>query len=391
MGNGLKEKHAGSLSGLKFLVVGCGWTGSVVAECIASDLHCDVLVIDKRPHIGGLSFSEIDSETGIDVHRYGSHIFHTSDQEVWSYVNRFGGFNGYRHRVFSSVGGRLYPLPVNLDTINAFYNRDFTTEEAERFIAGEIAASRPEGQTAFEKKGISGIGAGLFNAFFAPYSRKQWGEFYDSLPAGVFSRLPVRFNTDSGYFPDIYQGVPLHGYGEIFRTMLNDQRISVRTGVSWEDIKNEVPPDCTVIYTGAPDDFFQCRLGRLGWRGVKFDSFRLKQKVCQSAAVINYPEPDIPYIRVHEFKHYHPENQRITDLPLTIVSREYSCGADAEPAYPAGDPASLEKYRRYRAEAEKRGRIYFAGRLGGYEYLNMDQAVRRALDLYAVIKRAYSG
>ena len=385
-------KSSSAFSGLPFLVIGCGFSGAVIAERIANDLGEKVVVVDRHPVPGGLSFSEIDAPSGIEIHRYGSHIFHTSDREVWRYVNRFCGFNQYCHRVFAALNGELYSLPVNLLTVNRFFHRNLRPQDVKSFLAGMAGDGGQSGRTSFEKEAIGKIGPELFQAFFEGYSRKQWGEYYELLDEKIFARLNVRYSLNSNYFTDFYQGIPVDGYGELFRNMLRNPKITLMQNVDFDEIRSLLPAECRVICTGTPEMLFHEKFGRLKWRSVRFEFSRHPVPDWQGTSVVNYPDAGVPYTRIHEFKHFHPENPAVMAYPETVICHEYPCPASSadEPMYPVGDAESRRLMRLYQDEADRAGNLFLAGRLGSYRYLNMDQAIRQSLDLYSEIKRRHT-
>jgi UDP-galactopyranose mutase len=370
------------LGGLRYLVVGAGFFGSVAAERIASVLGQRVVVIDRRDHPGGISHSAVDPATGIECHTYGSHIFHTGDREVWDYLTRFCSFNHYRHRVMARHRGRTYPIPVNLDTINPFYGVDLTPEEARAFITAE-AAREGIGQPAnFQEAALAAMGRPLYEAFIGNYTLKQWGTDPRALPADLLRRIPLRFDHLTDYFQDPWQGIPVEGYHALFRKILSHPLIELRLGLDYARIRHLVPADCTVVYTGPVDAFFDFRFGRLGWRGAVFRKDVLPVEDFQGTSVVNHPEPDVPFIRTHEFRHFHPE--RDYTRRATVVFTEYSrCGRDTgDPMYPRNTREDGALLALYRTEAGKLPRVVFGGRLGLYRYLNMDQAVAAALAVF---------
>ena len=370
------------LDGLKYLVVGAGFFGSVVAERIASDLGERVLVIDKRPHIGGNCHSEIEAASGIEYHTYGSHIFHTADREVWSYLQRFCSLNAYRHKVLTEHDGRVFQMPINLATINEFYGTTFTPEQARRFIAQEIARDATGTPANLEEKGVSQIGRALYRAFIRGYTAKQWETDPKELPAGIIDRLPVRFNYKTDYFDDPWQGIPLDGYRACFQRILDHPGIDLKLDTDFFQLRTRVPADCLVIYTGPIDQYFDYRYGALGWRTLRLDTEVVPVADFQGTAVMNYADRSVPYTRIHEFKHYHEE--RDYRQQQTVICREYSKGWQPgdEPYYPVGTSADRQRYQRYRAEAADNENLICAGRLGSYSYLNMDQVIAQALFTY---------
>ncbi|MBJ6727303.1 UDP-galactopyranose mutase [Geomesophilobacter sediminis] len=371
-----------NLEGLKYLVVGAGFYGAVTAERIAADLGERVLVIDKRSHVGGNSYSENDPATGIECHVYGSHIFHTSDPEVWSYLCRFASLNHYRHQVLTLFGDRVFQMPINLATINAFYGVNLTPAEAREFIRQEIEKESISAPKNLEEKAISLVGRPLYEAFVKGYTVKQWETDPRLLPADIITRLPFRFGYKSDYFNDPWQGIPLDGYAPLFRRMLDHPNVELRLGTDFFAVRDRVPADCRVIFTGPIDRFFDYRFGRLGWRTLRFE-----KEVCpvgdfQGTTVMNYADAAVPYTRIHEFRHYHEERDYPEDR--TVIYREYSrtAAGEEEPYYPIGTAADREMLELYQDAAQKLPNVSFGGRLGNYRYLDMDKAIQAALQTY---------
>jgi len=371
-----------NLEGLKYLVVGAGFFGSVIAELIAADKGERVVVIDKRHHLGGNSYSEIDKETGIEYHKYGSHIFHTSDQEVWRYINRFCTFNNYRHKVLTTFNNKTYQMPINLETINAFYGVNLKPAEAENFIKSEIEKEQLVNSINLETKAISLIGRPLYEAFIRGYTFKHWGTDPRNLPADIITRLPVRFSYKSDYFDDPWQGIPQRGYGELFKNLLAHQNIDLYLKTDFFDILNLIPAECCVIYTGRIDQFFDFKYGILNWRTLKFEREIYPIPDFQGTAVMNYAEDSVPYTRTHEFKHLHEERENPDKN--TLVFREYAkeLAAGDDPYYPVNTLKDKEMLSKYRQEALKLNNVIFGGRLAEYKYLNMDQTIASALNIY---------
>lgn len=371
-----------NLENLKYLVVGAGFFGSVIAERIAVDKGERVVILDKRDHIGGTSFSGVDEETGIEYHKYGSHIFHTSIQEVWRYIHGFCSFNSYRHKVLTSYDKKIYPIPINLETINSFYKVNLTPAEAEEFIKREVKKENIVNPTNLEDKAISLIGRPLYEAFIKGYTIKHWGTDPRNLPANIITRLPVRFNYKSDYFDDPWQGIPSEGYGELFKKILAHRNIDLYLNTDFFDIRNLISADCCVIYTGRLDQFFDFKYGLLNWRTLRFDREIYQVPDFQGTSVMNYAEVSVPYTRTHEFKHLHEE--RKYPAKNTLVFREYAkdLAAGDDPYYPLNTLKDKEMLSKYRQEALKLNNVIFGGRLAEYKYLNMDQTVASALKIY---------
>lgn len=366
------------------LIVGAGMFGSVMAERIASKLKRPVTVIDKRPHIGGNCWSEIDPETGIEYHKYGPHIFHTSNREVWDYISQFTEWNNYQHHGWTRSRGKIYSLPINLQTINTFYGKNLSPEDARAFIAAEAAREQITEPHNLEEKAISLIGRPLYEAFIRGYTIKQWEKNPRELAPEIITRLPVRFNYTGRYFNDRWEGIPLDGYGKLFERMLDDPLITVRLNTDWFDMRETVSPETLVIYTGPIDQFFDYRLGKLEWRTVDFDIERYTLSDFQGAAIINCADEDIPYTRTTEYKHFHPEREL---PPKTIVFNEYShfAGENDAPYYPILTQRNASLYQGYRQLIDGMQNVVIGGRLGEYQYFDMDDTVDNSLRLFKQI------
>ena len=370
------------LEGLKYCVVGCGMFGSVIAERIANDLGGRVGIIDIRSHVGGNCYSELDDETGIEVHRYGSHIFHTSNAGVWEYINRFTSFNSYRHQVLTMHQGKVYRMPINLETINSFYDVRLTPQEVAAFLEGEIGKEGITEPSNLEEQAISLVGRPLYEAFIEGYTAKQWQAPMTELPASIIKRLPVRSSYESGYFSDPWQGIPKDGYTRVFERMLASDKIDLMLGVDFFDVRDRLPKDCLLIYSGPIDRYFDYRHGRLGWRTVRFETEVHAINDYQGTAVMNYAERSVPFTRIHEFKHYHPERNYSRDK--TVIFKEYPLPADSDemPYYPIRMTEDMEKYKLYRTDADRLPNTIFGGRLGSYQYFDMHQVIAQALKTY---------
>ncbi len=370
------------LADTRFVVVGSGFFGAVMAERIANVLGEHVVVLERRNHLGGNSYSEHDPETGIEYHRYGSHLFHTSSEDVWAYVNKFTKFTNYRHRVLTRHRNRMFTMPINLMTLNSFFGVDLTPSEAGAFIAERAAAEPYPNPANFEEKAISLIGRDLYEAFIQGYTAKQWETDPKLLPAEVITRLPVRFNYNDFYFNDIYEGLPVDGYHAIFERMFSNPKIETLTNCDFFDVRSQLRPDAIIIYTGAIDRYFDYCHGPLSWRTLDFEIERHAIDDFQGASVINYPDRDIPFTRIHEFKHLHPERTNLKGR--TLVMKEYSrfATAEDEPYYPVNTPMDKSTYDQYAARATQERNVIFGGRLGTYRYLDMHQAIGAALKAF---------
>lgn len=368
------------------LVVGSGIFGLTVAEQMANKgVH--VTIIDRRPHIGGNCYTYADPETGIEIHKYGAHLFHTSNQRVWEYVNRFTEFTSYVHKVYTTVHGEVFPMPVNLGTINQFFHAAYTPDEARALIAEQ--AQEVQGQRAsenFQTKGISLVGRPLFEAFFQGYTAKQWQTDPADLPAAIISRLPVRFNYDNRYFNDKWEGLPVDGYTAWLERMADHPNIELQLGVDFFDAtqplnKNAVLEQLPIVYTGPIDRFFDYTYGELGWRTIDLELETLPVGDFQGTSVMNYGDLEVPYTRIHEFKHFHPERDYYPQ-DCTVIAREYSrfAAKDDEPYYPIDRADDREKITAYKQLAQEQApNVVFGGRLGMYKYFDMHMAIGSAL------------
>jgi len=370
------------------IVVGSGFFGLTIAERVATQLGKRVLVIDRRGHIGGNAYSEAEPQTGIEIHRYGAHLFHTSNTRVWDYVRQFTDFTDYQHRVFAMHGQQAYQFPMGLGLVAQFFGRYYSPDEARALIAGQAAEIDTADAKNLEEKAISLIGRPLYEAFVKGYTAKQWQTDPKELPASTISRLPVRYSFDNRYFNDTYEGLPVDGYTAWLQNMAADDRIEVRLDTDWFDVRDELraaSPGAPVVYTGPLDRYFDYVDGRLGWRTLDFEVEVLDCADFQGTPVMNYNDPDVPYTRIHEFRHFHPERTYPSDK--TVIMREYSRFADAEdePYYPINTDADrrlLAAYRN-RAKAEtSAANVLFGGRLGTYQYLDMHMAIASALNMY---------
>jgi UDP-galactopyranose mutase len=360
-----------------YLIVGAGFAGSVLAERLAADGGKKVLVVDRRPHVGGNAYDEYD-DAGILVHRYGPHIFHTNSREVWDYLGRFTAWRPYEHRVRASVDGMLLPIPINLDTLNQLYGLSLSSRQAEDFLRS--VAESPEEIHTSEDVVVSRVGRELYEKFFRNYTRKQWGMDPSQLDASVAARVPARTSRDDRYFTDRYQAMPLHGYTRMFHKLLDHPNIKVMLNTDYHEVEGLVPYR-EVVFTGPIDEYFGYRFGRLPYRSLRFEHQTVAREVFQPAPVVNYPN-EHPYTRVTEFKYLTGQEH-----PRTSIVYEYPCD-DGDPYYPVPRPENAEIYRQYRELADETEGVWFVGRLATYRYYNMDQVVAQALATYRRITGA---
>ena len=361
------------LAASDLLVVGAGLFGLTIAERAAAHGYRS-LVIDRRPHIGGNAFSFRDPRTDIEVHKYGPHFFHTNSKEVFDYLSRFTEWVPYELRTWTTSGGKVYPLPINLATICLYAGQAMSPAQARQWVQDHATLGKTPDN--LEEKAISLIGRPLYEAFIRGYTMKQWQTDPTRLPPEIITRLPVRYTFDNRYFSDTYQYMPRHGYGAIFNRMVETAHITVMTEVDWFDIRPHVPA-IPIVYTGPIDRFFDYADGELGWRTVDF-IWEYHQGDYQGCPVMNYADESVPWTRTLDFRHMHPERDY---GDTTIIAREYSRSArrQDEPYYPINTEADKSVYDAYRRRASSRPDVVFGGRLGTYRYLDMHQAVGAAL------------
>jgi UDP-galactopyranose mutase len=353
-----------------YLIVGAGFAGSVLAERLASQHGARVLLIDRRPHVGGNAYDELN-EAGILYHKYGPHIFHTNSDAVVDYLSQFTEWRPYEHRVRAVVRDKLVPIPINRTTLNELFDLDLKTDqEAADYLASR--AEPVEDIKTSEDVVINAVGRELYELFFQGYTRKQWGLDPSELDKQVTSRIPTRTNTDDRYFSDTFQAMPLHGYTKMFEKMLDHPLIEIRTGVDYRDVRDEVDAD-HIVYTGPIDEYFDFRFGKLPYRSLKFDHQTLDEERHQPVAVVNYPDPQVPYTRISEYKHLTGQ-----EAPVTTITYEYP-SAEGDPYYPIPRAENQALYKRYEALADSTKGVTFVGRLATYRYYNMDQIVGQAL------------
>lgn len=357
-----------------YLIVGAGFSGSVIAERLTSQSGKKVLVVDKRSHIGGNAYDHYDDH-GILIHKYGPHIFHTNSREVFGYLSQFTEWRAYEHRVLASVDGQLVPIPINLDTINKLYGMNLTSFQVEEFFKS-LAEPKDYIRTS-EDVVVSKVGRELYEKFFRNYTRKQWGLDPSELDKSVIARIPTRTNRDDRYFTDSYQAMPRHGFTRMFETMLAHPNIKVMLNTDYREIQKAIP--CReIVYTGPVDEFFDYRYGKLPYRSLDFKHETHNTSVFQQAPVINYPNDHL-YTRVTEFKYLTGQKHHKTSIVYEFPK------AEGDPYYPVPRPENQEIYKQYKELADATQGVYFVGRLATYKYYNMDQCVAQALSVYKQI------
>ena len=353
-----------------YLVVGAGFAGSVIAERLASQHDAKVMVIDRRPHVGGNAFDKKD-EAGVLIHQYGPHIFHTNSDEIVDYLSQFTNWRPYEHRVLAEVRGQRVPIPINRTTLNLLFDLDLKTEEEAAAYLASRAEPVEEIRTS-EDVVISAVGRELYELFFQGYTRKQWGIDPSELDKAVTARIPTRTNTDDRYFGDKHQIMPAEGYTAMFKRMLAHPNLDLRLGTDWRDVKDEIDA-AHIVYTGPIDEYFDYRFGRLPYRSLRFEHKVLEEERHQPVAVVNYPDPSVPYTRITEYKHLTGQVH-----PRTSVTYEYP-SAEGDPYYPIPRPENQALYKKYERLADSTAGVTFVGRLATYRYYNMDQVVGQAL------------
>jgi UDP-galactopyranose mutase len=353
-----------------YMVVGAGFAGSVIAERMATVYGKKVLIIDKRPHIGGNAYDHYNDD-GVLVHKYGPHIFHTNSKDVFDYLSRFTEWRPYQHRVLAQVDGQQVPIPINLTTINQLYGLNLTSFEVEKFL--ESVAEKRERIKTSEDVIVSKVGKELYEKFFKNYTKKQWDLDPSELDAAVTARIPVRTNRDDRYFTDKYQVMPLHGYTRMFEKMLDHPNIKIMLNTDYREVAEHIPYR-EMVYTGPVDAYFDYCYGKLPYRSLQFRHETHNEEKFQAAPVVNFPN-EYAYTRCTEFKYLTGQEHK-----KTSVVYEYPT-AEGDPYYPVPRPENAELYRKYERLANETRGVHFVGRLATYKYYNMDQVVAQALTL----------
>lgn len=370
--------------GCRYLVIGSGFSGAVLSNQLVNNLNCHIEIWDERSHIGGNCHTERDEHTSIMVHKYGPHIFNTDKKEIWDYVNSFAKFFPYVHRVKARHAGAVYSLPVNLHTINQFFNKAFSPLEASRFLDNLADKTIPDPQN-FEEQALRFIGKELYYAFFYGYTKKQWGCEPTELPASVLKRIPVRFTYDDSYHSNPYTGIPIEGYTALIEKMITHPSIAVSLNKKFIP-GMDVSEFGHVFFTGPLDAYFSYRHGRLGYRTVTFERGYAEDDY-QGIAQVNYCDLDVPYTRITEHKHFAPWEKHTR----TVFFKEYSTETTPEdvPYYPKRLESDKRLLKLYRTDAEKLNKISFLGRLATYRYMDMHNVIAEALDFSEKFIKSY--
>jgi UDP-galactopyranose mutase len=360
-----------------FLIVGAGFSGSVLAERLATQANKKILIIDKRDHIGGNAYDYYNND-GILIHKYGPHIFHTNSKEVFEYLSQFTHWRPYEHKVLASVDGQLVPIPINLNTINQLYNLNLSSADVEDFFAKR--AENVDRIKTSEDVVVSKVGKELYEKFFRGYTRKMWDLDPSELDASVTARVPTRTNRDNRYFTDTYQAMPLHGYSCLFRNMLSHRNIKIMLNTDYKEII-DIIPHRNLIFTGPIDEYFNYCYGKLPYRSLEFRFETVDKEVFQPTGTVNYPNEQL-YTRITDFKYLtgqvHPKTAIVYEFPK----------AEGDPYYPVPRPENAELYKKYQQLASTMKNTYFVGRLATYKYYNMDQVVAQALTMFKKIMQS---
>ena len=370
-----------------FLIVGSGLYGCVIAERIANILKKKVIIIEKRNHIGGNCYSEIDKQTGIEFHKYGTHIFHTSKKNVWNYLKNFTSLNNYKHQVLSNYKSKIYQMPINLETINKFFNKKLDPSRAELFLKKKAKKFIKKNPNNFEEKALMQIGKDLYKAFIKGYTEKQWGKSPKKLPSSIFNRLPIRFDYNKTYFKNAdIEGIPSDGYTKVFERLTSNSLINIIYNKSF-NLKQKYIVKKAIIYTGPLDKLLNYKFGKLEWRSVKFKKKILNKKDYQGTSVINYPEKKIKFTRIHEPRHLHSDRNY---KDKTLIIKEFPEFNSDEPYYPINDKKNRLIHSRYIEYLNKNYKNFITGgRLADYAYYDMDMTIAAALKKFEFIKKNF--
>ena len=371
-----------------YLIIGSGLYGSVLAERISNVLGKKVIIIDKRNHIAGNLYSLIDTSTGIEYHKYGTHIFHTSSDIVWNYANQFTTFNSYKHHLLTKYKNRIYQLPINLGTINSFFNKNFNPDQAKKYINKLTKPYNKQKDFNFESKALSQIGKELYQAFIKNYTTKQWGKDPKKLPSTIFNRMPLRFNYNQNYQKTCkWQGMPENGYTSFISNLLDNKKININLNYNYSLTDKKFKVKYFTIYTGPLDKIFNFKHGKLEWRSLRFEKKVLHTSDYQGNSVINYPELKYKFTRIHEPKHLHLERNYF-NLKKTIIIKEFPVLNSNEPYYPVNDIKNKNIQKMYVKSANNLTKFLFGGRLANYAYYDMDMTILAGLSMFKKIKRS---
>lgn len=357
------------------VIIGAGLSGAVLAERYATVLKQPVIIIEKRSHIAGNCYDFID-DSGIMVSKYGAHIFHTSDKQVWEYVNNFSEWKPYEHKVLSSVEGNLVPVPINIDTVNTLLGLHISSaDEMRQWLEAQTTGKKVVKNSEDAALALFGNRT-LYELMFKNYTYKQWSIWPVNLEPSVLSRIPIHYDFNSRYFNDPYEAIPTDGYTKLVENLLSNQLIKIILDTDYFDIKSSLPKHHKLIYTGPIDRYFDNKYDKLQYRSLCFEFETLDTPNFQVGAVVNYPSLGVPYTRIVEYKKLYGSSSA-----KTVISREYPCW-DGEPYYPVPTQKNRDLYDKYKQEASRVEDVIFAGRLANYKYFNMDQAIKNSLEIF---------
>lgn len=375
---------------MKITIVGAGLFGIVLAYELSRN-NFEVLIIDKRNHIGGNCYDYIDDDTGIIVHKYGPHILHINDEKIYEYITRFCKFNNYKHQVRAVYDDKMYEFPINLSTINNFYNINLRPYEVLNFLSLEAQKDSITIPQNMEEKVISLIGRPLYEAFFKEYTTKQWGKNPTQLPASIINRIPIKCNYDTNYYKKSFNGIPSEGYTKLFETMLQNKKISIQLNTDFFEDKDYFLKQGILVYTGPIDAFFGYKHGKLEYRSLRFEKELHNVDDWQGNSVINYPELKYNFTRICEPKHFHPERWNNCTFNKTLIFKEISFSdPSGEPYYPIQDKINMDIYEMYKNDSIAYDNVYFGGRLGEYKYYDMEDTIKSSLRLSNQIIAQYA-
>ena len=371
-----------------FVLIGCGLFNSVLAERISQKLNKSVLIIEKRNHIGGNCYSDVDQSTGIEFHKYGTHIFHTSIKRVINYINKFAKFNSYRHQVLSNHQNKIYQMPFNLETINSFYKKSFSPEEAKKYMKEIVKKDSFQNPKNLEEKAINMVGKELYESFIKNYTLKQWGKKPANLPTSIINRIPVRFSYNEDYFNNCeIQGIPVDGYKKLFENLLSNKKIKIILDTDYLKIKEKkYEAKYYTIYSGPLDKLYNYKYGKLEWRSLLFKKKILKKNDFQGTSVINFPDIEKKYTRIHEPKHLHPERKKVFNSNKSLIIYEFPIQDNDNPYYPINTLENRKLHRKYKILADKQKNFLTGGRLADYAYYDMDMTIHASLNKFKKIR-----
>jgi len=367
-----------AIASADLVVVGSGLYGLTVAEFASREFNKRVVIIEKRNHFGGNAYSYLDEETGIEIHKYGSHLFHTSNKSVFEYISKFTLLNSYRHRVKARAGERFFDMPINLSTLSLFFEKALSPSEAKKLLQAKVEHHKFTDPQNLEEFSQSIVGDEIYRKLIRGYTLKQWQKDPKELPNEIIKRIPLRLNFNGDYFDDLWQGLPKDGYSKWFTKMLDSEKIKLFLNTDFFDLRNEIQ-DKKIVYTGPIDKFFDYKFGHMQWRTLDLVIERFELEDFQGMAVVNYADEEVPWTRIHEFKHLHPERKYKPGVTLTMKEFSRWASKSDECYYPVNGFDDRVKLKKYRELSKTQSNVWFGGRLGSYQYLDMHMAIASAL------------